>query len=60
MCELMQALGIRGQQQPVARVAIGGLDKPDALRVTLMTPHAVSLTEVPQLRLAAGRAERRR
>lgn len=51
LCEVMQALGIQGQQQPVARVAIGSPEKPDALRLTLMVPPAISLGEAPQLKL---------
>jgi invasion protein IalB len=52
-CEVVQSLSLQGQQQPLARVAIGSPEKPEALRLTLMIAPAVSLGEVPRLYFAA-------
>jgi invasion protein IalB len=52
-CEVLQALSVKGQQQPLARVAFGSPDKAEALRLTLMIAPAVSLEEVPRLILGA-------
>jgi invasion protein IalB len=48
-CEVAQTLVLQGQQQPVAQLAIGRLDKADALRLTVVLPPAVSLAKVPQV-----------
>jgi invasion protein IalB len=55
-CEILQSLSVKGQQQPLARVAIGSPEKPEALRLTLMIAPAVTVNEAPQLNLGEGTA----
>lgn len=47
VCEVVQSMVLKGQQQPVAQVAVG-YDKND-LRFTLLVPPAISLSRGPTL-----------
>lgn len=58
VCEVAASLTIRGQQQPIAQIAIGrppgaGKAQPD-MRLTILLPVNVSLEEQPRLELATN------
>jgi invasion protein IalB len=49
-CEVVQSLSVRGQQQPIAQVAVGSPAKGDPLRLTVVVPAAISFTPAPHLK----------
>ncbi|MBS0523602.1 MAG: invasion associated locus B family protein [Proteobacteria bacterium] len=52
ICEVVQSMVVRGQHQPVAKVAVG-YDKNDLL-FTMLVPPAISLSRGPTLGAAGG------
>jgi invasion protein IalB len=54
VCEVVQSMVVKGQQQPVAQVAVG-YDKND-LRFTMLVPPAISLSRGPTLGVANASA----
>ena len=55
-CEIVQTLVLQGQQQPIAQVAIGSIDKTSALRLTVVVPTAISFSKAAYVVGAAGTA----
>ena len=55
-CEIVQTLVLQGQQQPIAQVAIGSVDKTSALRLTVVVPTAISFSKAAYIIGAAGTA----
>jgi invasion protein IalB len=53
-CEIVQTLVLQGQQQPIAQVAIGSIDKTSALRLTVVVPTAISFSKAAYVIGAAG------
>lgn len=49
VCEVAQTIVIRGQQVPVAELAIGRLKKTDPLRVTVVLPTNVAFPSAPRI-----------
>jgi invasion protein IalB len=49
-CEVVQSLAVRGQQQPIAQVAVGSPGKGEPLRLTLVVPAAISFAPAPHLK----------
>src|SRR5690242_6565044 len=54
VCEVVQSMVVKGQQQPVAQVAVG-YEKND-LRFTMLVPPAISLSRGPTLGVANASA----
>jgi invasion protein IalB len=55
-CEVVQTLVLQGQQQPIAQVAIGSVDKTSGLRPTVVAPTAISFSKAAYVVGAAGTA----
>jgi invasion protein IalB len=55
-CEVVQTLVLQGQQQPIAQVAIGSIDKTSGLRLTIVVPTAISFSKTAFISGAAGTA----
>jgi invasion protein IalB len=55
-CEVVQTLVLQGQQQPIAQVAIGSIDKTAGLRLTVVVPTAISFSKAAYIVGAAGTA----
>jgi invasion protein IalB len=55
-CEVVQTLVLQGQQQPIAQVAIGSIDKTSGLRLTVVVPTAISFSKAAYIVGAAGTA----
>jgi invasion protein IalB len=55
-CEVVQTLVLQGQQQPIAQVAIGSIDKTSGLRLTVVVPTAISFSKAAYISGAAGTA----
>ena len=53
-CEVVQTLVLQGQQQPIAQVAIGSIDKTSGLRLTVVVPTAISFSKTATVVGAAG------
>jgi invasion protein IalB len=53
-CEVVQTLVLQGQQQPIAQVAIGSVDKNSPLHLTVVVPTAISLSKAPYIAGAPG------
>jgi invasion protein IalB len=53
-CEIVQTLVLQGQQQPIAQVAIGSIDKTAALRLTVVVPTAISFSKTAYIVGTAG------
>jgi len=53
-CEIVQTLVLQGQQQPIAQVAIGSIDKTSGLRLTVVVPTAISFSKTATVVGAAG------
>ncbi|MGU3493272.1 invasion associated locus B family protein [Xanthobacteraceae bacterium A53D] len=49
ICEVAQSMQVQGQEQPVAQVAIGRLEKANPLRITVALPPAISFPSSVQL-----------
>lgn len=48
VCEIALAIVPQGQQQPIAQIAIGRIQRTDPLRITLVLPTNVTLTSPPK------------
>lgn len=48
VCEVAQSINVQGQQQPIAQIAIGRIQRTDPLRFTIVLPNNVLLTLVPK------------
>jgi len=55
-CEIVQTLVLQGQQQPIAQVAVGSIDKTSPLRLTVVVPTAISFSKTATIVGAAGTA----
>jgi invasion protein IalB len=53
-CEVVQTLVLQGQQQPIAQVAIGSIDKTSGMRLTVVAPTAISFSKAAYIVGAAG------
>ena len=56
-CEVVQTLVLQGQQQPIAQVAVGSVDKTSPLRLTVVVPTAISFSKSATIVGAAGTAD---
>lgn len=48
VCEIAQSIIPQGQQQPIAQIAIGRVQRTDPLRFTIVLPTNVTLTSTPK------------
>jgi invasion protein IalB len=56
-CEVVQTLVLQGQQQPIAQVAIGSIDKTSGLHLTVVVPTAISFGKAAYIVGATGTAD---
>ena len=56
-CEIVQTLVLQGQQQPIAQVAVGSVDKTSPMRLTVVVPTAISFSKSATIVGVAGTAD---
>src|SRR5665213_2216338 len=54
VCEVDQSIQVRGQQAPLARIAVGRTGAGPSLALTVVVPNDISLPSVVHVRLSAG------